>query len=46
MTIIVVGKDCKSSFAGTSFYTVEGKPVCAKCLGVEDDDEEEEEGDE
>ncbi|OXA52524.1 transforming growth factor beta-1-induced transcript 1 protein isoform X2 [Folsomia candida] len=42
-----VCRDCKSSFAGTSFYTVEGKPVCGKCLGVtEDDDEEEEEGDE
>jgi len=36
-----VCRDCKNSFAGTSFYTVEGKPVCAKCLGVEDDDEKE-----
>jgi hypothetical protein len=36
-------KDCKNSFEGTSFYTVEGKPVCGKCIGVGDDEEEEEE---
>jgi len=43
LVLSVALKDCKNSFAGTSFYTVEGKPVCAKCLGVDEDEEEEEE---
>ncbi|ODM98900.1 Transforming growth factor beta-1-induced transcript 1 protein [Orchesella cincta] len=36
-----VCRDCKCSFSGTSFYTVDAKPVCPKCLGVDEDDEEE-----
>lgn len=31
-------KDCKTSFGGTSFYSVEGQPVCGKCIGAGDDD--------
>lgn len=32
-------KDCKCSFSGTSFYTVDGRPVCPKCLGIDEDEE-------
>lgn len=28
---------------GTSFYAMEGKPVCPKCVGVEDEGDEDEE---
>ncbi|CAB3359744.1 Hypothetical predicted protein [Cloeon dipterum] len=31
-------KDCKNAVAGKSFYAMEGKPVCPKCVGVEDDE--------
>jgi len=41
-----VCRDCKKSFGGTSFYTVESKPVCSKCLGINEDDEEEEDDEE
>ncbi|CAG7732992.1 unnamed protein product [Allacma fusca] len=41
-----VCRDCKSTFAGTSFYTVESKPVCAKCLGIDEDDEGDDDGEE
>ena len=33
-------KDCKLTFkAGSNFYSSEGKPVCGKCAGAEDDGE-------
>ncbi|GAB6030096.1 hypothetical protein CHUAL_005775 [Chamberlinius hualienensis] len=38
-----VCRDCKSKLQGSSFYAMEGKPVCAKCVGVDEDDEEGEE---
>lgn len=36
-------QDCKNPVTGKSYYAMEGKPVCAGCLGVSDDDEEGEE---
>lgn len=36
-------QDCKKPVSGKSFYAMEGKPVCPKCVGVDDDEEEEEE---
>ena len=33
-------QDCRCSLGG-SFYTVDSKPVCGKCMGVGSDDEEE-----
>ncbi|XP_076283822.1 paxillin isoform X9 [Lasioglossum baleicum] len=38
-----VCRDCKKPVSGKSFYAMEGKPVCPKCVGVDDDEEEEEE---
>ncbi|XP_012274893.1 paxillin isoform X2 [Orussus abietinus] len=38
-----VCRDCKKPVSGKSFYAMEGKPVCPKCIGVDDDEEEEEE---
>lgn len=34
-------QDCKLAVQGKSFYAVEGKPVCPKCIGVGDEEEEE-----
>lgn len=34
-------KDCRISLNGGSFYTVDSRPVCGKCMGVNSDDEEE-----
>ncbi|XP_033230185.1 paxillin isoform X7 [Belonocnema kinseyi] len=38
-----VCRDCKKAVSGKSFYAMEGKPVCPKCVGVDDEEEEEEE---
>ncbi|XP_078035803.1 paxillin isoform X6 [Augochlora pura] len=38
-----VCRDCKKPVSGKSFYAMEGKPVCPKCVGVDDEEEEEEE---
>ncbi|KAK9696425.1 LIM domain [Popillia japonica] len=38
-----VCRDCKLAVQGKSFYAIEGKPVCPKCIGAEDEEEEEEE---
>ncbi|KRT81268.1 LIM domain containing protein [Oryctes borbonicus] len=38
-----VCRDCKLPVQGKSFYAIEGKPVCPKCIGAEDEEEEEEE---
>ncbi|XP_017775379.1 PREDICTED: paxillin isoform X3 [Nicrophorus vespilloides] len=38
-----VCRDCKQAVQGKSFYAVEGKPVCPKCIGVDEEEEEEEE---
>lgn len=32
-------QDCKGAVSGKSFYAMEGKPVCPKCAGVDDDEE-------
>ncbi|XP_026476830.1 paxillin-like isoform X2 [Ctenocephalides felis] len=34
-----VCRDCKKPVSGKSFYAMEGKPVCPKCVGVEEEDE-------
>ncbi|XP_023707259.1 paxillin isoform X8 [Cryptotermes secundus] len=34
-----VCRDCKKPVSGKSFYAMEGKPVCPKCVGVEEDEE-------
>ncbi|XP_046680829.1 paxillin [Homalodisca vitripennis] len=34
-----VCRDCKKPVTGKSFYAMEGKPVCPKCVGVDEDDE-------
>ncbi|KAF5298160.1 hypothetical protein FQA39_LY02584 [Lamprigera yunnana] len=36
-----VCRDCKLPVQGKSFYAVEGKPVCPKCIGIGDEEEEE-----
>ncbi|KAK4018914.1 hypothetical protein OUZ56_000952 [Daphnia magna] len=36
-----VCRDCRISLNGGSFYTVDSRPVCGKCMGVNSDDEEE-----
>ncbi|KAG7204070.1 hypothetical protein KM043_001922 [Ampulex compressa] len=38
-----VCRDCKKPVSGKSFYAMEGKPVCPKCVGVDEEEEEEEE---
>lgn len=32
-------QDCKLPVQGKAFYAIEGKPVCPKCVGVDEDDE-------
>uniref|UniRef100_A0A1B6BX18 LIM zinc-binding domain-containing protein n=1 Tax=Clastoptera arizonana TaxID=38151 RepID=A0A1B6BX18_9HEMI len=34
-----VCRDCKKPVTGKSFYAMEGKPVCPKCVGVEEEEE-------
>jgi paxillin len=36
-------QDCKKPVSGKSFYAMEGKPLCPKCVGVDEEEEEEEE---
>ena len=36
-------QDCKKAVSGKSFYAMEGKPLCPKCVGVDEEEEEEEE---
>ncbi|XP_022182903.1 paxillin-like isoform X6 [Myzus persicae] len=33
-----VCRDCKQPVTGKSFYAIEGKPACAKCVGVDEED--------
>ncbi|KAF0766838.1 paxillin-like isoform X6 [Aphis craccivora] len=33
-----VCRDCKLPVTGKSFYAIEGKPACAKCVGVDEED--------
>jgi paxillin len=33
-----VCRDCKQAVTGKSFYAMEGKPVCPKCVGVDEED--------
>ncbi|VVC41957.1 Hypothetical protein CINCED_3A007962 [Cinara cedri] len=33
-----VCRDCKEPVTGKSFYAIEGKPACAKCVGVDEED--------
>ncbi|XP_026329285.1 paxillin isoform X4 [Hyposmocoma kahamanoa] len=33
-----VCKDCQNPVKGKSFYAMEGKPVCPKCVGVDEDE--------
>ncbi|KAF9406124.1 hypothetical protein HW555_013384 [Spodoptera exigua] len=33
-----VCKDCEKAVKGKSFYAMEGKPVCPKCVGVDEDE--------
>lgn len=33
-----VCKDCEKPVKGKSFYAMEGKPVCPKCVGVDEDE--------
>ncbi|CAG2055069.1 unnamed protein product [Timema podura] len=37
-----VCRDCKKAVSGKSFYAMEGKPVCPKCVGIDEDDGDEE----
>lgn len=37
----MVLQDCKKPVSGKSYYCMEGKAVCAACVGVSDDEEEE-----
>lgn len=34
-------QDCKKPVSGKSFYSMEGKPVCPKCVGADEEEEEE-----
>ncbi|KAK0085576.1 hypothetical protein PV325_004848 [Microctonus aethiopoides] len=36
-----VCRDCKKPVSGKSFYSMEGKPVCPKCVGADEEEEEE-----
>ncbi|GLH00347.1 LIM domain-containing protein jub [Gryllus bimaculatus] len=36
-----VCRDCKKAVQGKSFYAMEGKPVCPKCVGVDEDEDDE-----
>lgn len=35
-----VCRDCKEPVKGKSFYAMEGKPVCPKCVGVDEEEDE------
>ncbi|KAH1003085.1 hypothetical protein HUJ05_011029 [Dendroctonus ponderosae] len=35
-----VCRDCKQPVQGKSFYAVEGKPVCPKCIGADEEEDE------
>jgi len=37
-----VCRDCREPMSGKSFYTVDSRPVCSKCMGVSDDEDEDE----
>ncbi|KAF6207212.1 hypothetical protein GE061_018452 [Apolygus lucorum] len=34
-----VCRDCKKAVTGKTFYAMEGKPVCPKCVGVDEEEE-------
>lgn len=36
--VVSITQDCQNAVKGKSFYAMEGKPVCPKCVGVDEDE--------
>lgn len=38
VNVTFITQDCSKAVKGKSFYAMEGKPVCPKCVGVDEDE--------